>query len=179
MYIKKILQVAFISTAILALVGCSSSHPASVVDGVAGVDDGSATATGVGDGTSFDNSDSGFNTDPMKVGNHSYYFDFDRSSVRGSDVASIQVQAHYLATHPKARVLLTGNTDERGSREYNIGLGEHRNTSVASILAAAGVSKSQITSVSYGAEKPIALGHDDNSYTKNRRVDLIFRSAIE
>lgn len=176
--IKKILHVTLMTTAMFALAACSTSHPSSVTDATASGDNGGVTASGIGgDGTSYDNGDSGFNTDPMKVGNQSYYFDYDKSNVKGSDMASIQVQAKYLASHPNMKVLVTGNTDERGSREYNIGLGEHRAVSIESVLESAGVSKSQITTVSYGAEKPVGLGHDESSYTKNRRADLIYRSA--
>jgi peptidoglycan-associated lipoprotein len=82
-----------------------------------------------------------------------------------------------LATHPNAKILLTGNTDEHGSREYNIGLGQRRADSVASVLEADGASKNQITTVSYGAEKPVALGHDEAAYAQNRRVDLIYQSG--
>lgn len=177
MMLKKILQLLLIAITVIALSACSSTKGTAVTTDGYG-NDGSATASGVGDVTSFDNSDAdggSFGNDPMKVGNQNYYFDYDQSSVHNSDVASIQVQAHYLATHPKARVLLTGNTDERGSREYNIGLGERRANSVAAVLEANGVAKNQITVVSYGAEKPVGLAHNESSYAKNRRVDLIYR----
>jgi len=178
MYIKKVLQVTLLAASLLTLAACSTTHGGAGADGANGAygTDGGTSANGLGEGTNFDTSGNAFNNDPMKVGNQSYYFDFDKNDVRSSDMASIQVQAHYLATHPRAKVLITGNTDERGSREYNIGLGDRRANSVAAVLEADGVSKNQITTVSYGAEKPAALGHDEDSYAKNRRADLIYKN---
>lgn len=172
MYIKPIIKVTLLAASLFCLAACSTANP----DGGAygpGME-GGATANGLGEGTSFDN-DGGIYGTTMKVGNQSYFFDFDSNNVHPADIPSIKVQAHYLATHPKAKVLLAGNTDERGSREYNIGLGERRAASVEAVLEAAGVNKNQIVTVSYGAEKPVALGHDEASYCKNRRVDLIYK----
>ncbi len=112
----------------------------------------------------------------LTVGNQIYYFDFDQSTVHDADLTSVQVQAHYLIQHPKRKVLLTGNTDERGSREYNIGLGQRRSEAVANLLLASGVRKQQLIVVSYGAEKPIALGHTEADYAKNRRVELRYQN---
>lgn len=108
--------------------------------------------------------------------NQSYYYSFNKSVIRPADLASIDVQGSYLVAHSRARVLLTGNTDSRGSREYNIALGERRAMSVANRLESDGVNKSQIRVVSYGAEKPVALGRTDADYAKNRRVDLIYEA---
>lgn len=116
-----------------------------------------------------------FEQSSLNVGNQIYYFDFDQSTVYDNDLASIKVQARYLAQHPEVTVLLTGNTDERGSREYNIGLGQRRAQSVANLLLTYGVEKRQITLVSYGAEKPCAFGHSEEDYSKNRRVELQYR----
>lgn len=182
--IKKIFAVSLIAAGVFALAACSSSHKAPEEDnyGMAPVADNGATASGYGAGTGFGGGDGAggppYDGHPMQVGNQSYYFDFDRSDVRNSDMASIKVQANYLVTHPRAKVLLEGNTDERGSREYNIALGERRANSILAVLQADGVNRSQITTVSYGAEKPIAYGHDEDSYTKNRRVDLVYQTPI-
>jgi peptidoglycan-associated lipoprotein len=116
-----------------------------------------------------------FEQSSLNVGNQIYYFDFDQSTVYDNDLASIKVQARYLAEHPEVTVLLTGNTDERGSREYNIGLGQRRAQSVANLLLTYGVEKRQIALVSYGAEKPRAFGHSEEDYSKNRRVELQYR----
>ena len=178
MIIRKILTASILTASVLTLAACSTTHsdsdtngrgPGSGYGSEAGV-----TANGIGEGTNFDAQ----GNDPMKVGNQTYFFDFDKNEVHESDMSSLKVQADYLATHPQARILLTGNTDNRGSREYNIGLGERRTTSVESVLEADGVRKSQITTVSYGAEKPLATGNDEEAYAQNRRVELIYRTTL-
>jgi peptidoglycan-associated lipoprotein len=113
----------------------------------------------------------------MKPGyNQIYFFDFDKNDIHANYLPSIDVQANYLLAHPGARVLLTGNTDSRGSHEYNIALGNRRALAVANRLEMDGVPKRQIRVVSYGAEKPIAPGDDDRSYALNRNVQLIFEA---
>lgn len=171
------LKTIAISAALISLVACSTSQPDASANGNGAAY--GANANGIGEGTCFSSDDENIpGHSSLRVENQSYFFDFDQSSVHDADVASVKVQAHYLATHPHAKILLTGNTDERGSREYNIGLGERRANSVAALLEANGVCKGQITVVSYGAEKPVGLGHDEASYTKNRRVDLLYQTRI-
>ena len=122
--------------------------------------------------------DYGFSTaNRMKAPyNQSYYFDFDGYDAKSEDLESIRVQADYAIVNPSARLRIEGNADERGSREYNITLGWKRAKAVANILKQHGVSSTQIATVSYGKEKPLALGHDEESYGQNRRVDLIYES---
>lgn len=106
--------------------------------------------------------------------NQSYYFDFNKSIVKPQYKASINAQANYLVRHPRARILVAGNTDARGSHEYNMALGERRALAVVRILKMQGVSKNQIRYISYGDMRPIALGHSAPAYAKNRRVDLTY-----
>ena len=108
--------------------------------------------------------------------NQSYYFDFNKFEVKQDDIESINVQANYLVAHAGAKARLEGHTDERGSREYNIALGWKRAKAVAAVLKRQGVSDAQIAMVSYGKEKPIALGHDESAYDQNRRVNLIYEA---
>ena len=108
--------------------------------------------------------------------NQTYHFGFDKYDVNQDDVASINVQAAYLLEHAGAKVRLEGNTDERGSREYNIALGWKRAKAVAAILKQHGVEDAQIVLVSYGKEKPVSLGHDESDYSQNRRVDLVYEA---
>ena len=108
--------------------------------------------------------------------NQRYLFGFDKYEVMPCDMGSIEVQAEYLMSHPKATVRLEGNADERGSREYNIALGWKRARAVADALKQEGVKSDQIIMVSYGKEKPIAFGHDEDAHSKNRRTDLIYES---
>ncbi len=85
--------------------------------------------------------------------------------------------AKYLASNPTARIRLEGNTDERGSREYNIGLGERRAQAVRRALLLQGASDGQLSTVSYGEERPAAAGHDEASWSKNRRVEIVYLTA--
>jgi len=107
--------------------------------------------------------------------NQSYYFDFDKRDVKTNYLASIKAQANYLIRHSNVRILVAGNTDARGSHEYNMALGERRALAVVSILEEEGVNKSQISYMSYGDMRPIALGHTAAAYAKNRRVDLTYK----
>lgn len=102
------------------------------------------------------------------------YFMLDSSQVQQDFVSVIAAHARYLLANPSQHVVLEGNGDERGSREYNIALGEQRSKTVAGMLKAQGVSESQLNIVSYGEEKPVAMGHDESSWELNRRVELAY-----
>lgn len=102
------------------------------------------------------------------------YFDYDSSNIRDDNRATIEAHARYLAQHPDTRVTLEGHTDERGTREYNIALGERRANAVRDMMTLLGVSSGQISSVSYGEERPAALGSDESAYGQNRRVEIVY-----
>jgi peptidoglycan-associated lipoprotein len=102
------------------------------------------------------------------------YFDFDNSEIKGEATDIVAAHAKYLAAHSTARVRLEGNTDERGSREYNIGLGERRSQAVRRALLLQGASDAQLSTVSYGEERPASAGHDDTAWAKNRRVEIVY-----
>ena len=102
------------------------------------------------------------------------YFEFDRAELKPEDETLIAAHARYLASHPGTRVRLEGHTDERGTREYNIGLGERRAQVVRNALLAQGVASAQITTVSYGEERPAVEGHDEAAYAQNRRVEFVY-----
>lgn len=104
------------------------------------------------------------------------YFDLDKTEIHSEFQAQIACHAEYLREFPGARVTLEGNADERGTRDYNQGLGERRGNAVASALAAAGASTSQINVVSYGEEKPVCREHNESCWQKNRRVDVVYTS---
>ena len=103
------------------------------------------------------------------------YFAYDSSEVRAEDQAVIEAHANYLLENPGQRILLEGHADERGSREYNIALGERRALSVARLMQLLGVADSQIRSVSYGEERPADSGHDEAAWGPNRRVEIVYR----
>ena len=102
------------------------------------------------------------------------YFDFDQTNIKPQFQAAISCHAAYLRQFPGARVTLQGNADERGTREYNLGLGERRGNSVSSALGAAGASTAQLNVVSYGEERPVCRQHDESCWSKNRRVEIIY-----
>jgi peptidoglycan-associated lipoprotein len=101
------------------------------------------------------------------------YFDYDSSEIRAEFLQVVAAHAAYLAKYPNARVRLEGHTDERGSREYNIGLGERRAQAVRRALQLQGVKEAQIATVSYGEERPAVAGGDESAYAQNRRVEIV------
>jgi peptidoglycan-associated lipoprotein len=108
--------------------------------------------------------------------NQTYHFDLNKYDVKQDDTDSINAQAEYLLAHSSAKIRLEGNCDDRGSREYNIALGWKRAKAVAAVLKQQGVSNAQIATVSYGKEKLVAFGHDEEAHRLNRRVDLIYEA---
>ena len=102
------------------------------------------------------------------------YFDFDSFVVRASDRQVVEAHARFLQANKNRRVTLEGNTDERGSREYNLGLGERRGNAVQGALSAAGASSSQLNVTSYGEERPVCRQHDESCWSKNRRVEIVY-----
>lgn len=100
------------------------------------------------------------------------YFDFDSSEIKPEDREIVEAHAQYLVDHPNATVVLEGHTDERGSREYNIALGERRAKAVRRFVGLLGASDMQIRTVSYGEERPAELGHDESAWQLNRRVEI-------
>jgi peptidoglycan-associated lipoprotein len=102
------------------------------------------------------------------------YFDFDRTDIRADSQSVVAAHAAYLSKNPNQKVRLEGHADERGSREYNIGLGERRGQSVRRALALQGVAEAQLATVSYGEERPAAAGSDEQAYALNRRVEIVY-----
>ncbi len=102
------------------------------------------------------------------------YFEFDRSNVRAQFRPLIDAHAAYVRANPSARIILEGHADERGSREYNLGLGERRGSAVQDLLQAAGVSSSQIEVVSYGEERPVCRNSEDDCWQRNRRAEIVY-----
>jgi len=103
------------------------------------------------------------------------YFDFDQSDIRAEFSDMLAAHGRYLANNPEARVRLEGHGDERGSREYNIGLGERRAQAVRRVLLLQGAATDQLTTVSYGEERPAVTGSDEEAWGMNRRVELVYR----
>ncbi len=102
------------------------------------------------------------------------YFDFDKSEIKPEYADIITVAAKNLTSNPKMKMKLEGNTDQRGTREYNIGLGERRAQAVRRALLLQGVAESQVSTVSFGSERPAAEGDEEAAWAKNRRVEVVY-----
>lgn len=108
------------------------------------------------------------------LSNRVVYFEFDSSSVRQEDQITLEAHAAYLADNPNVTIRLEGHTDERGSREYNLALGERRALSIRQILMLQGAGIQQFQVTSFGEEKPDVEGFDENAWQQNRRVELLY-----
>ena len=191
-FTKTLAAIAIVST--LALTGCSSDEEkdASLTDGSLNGGMNDASVSGLGDGSGM-GSGGRFGANGGKYGarganglppefsdpnnplsKRTIYFMLDSSQVQQDFVSVIAAHARYLLANPSQHIVLEGNGDERGSREYNIALGEQRSKTVAGMLKAQGVSESQLGIVSYGEETPVAMGHDESSWELNRRVELAY-----
>ncbi|GAC1623166.1 MAG: peptidoglycan-associated lipoprotein Pal [Nevskia sp.] len=157
-----------------AISGCSSTGNKNAADAGSG-DAVKPTSTGsVATTASSGNSGSSSAYGTAPAANQSVvYFDFDSSELKAESKPVVAGWAKYLTANPTAKVQLQGNTDERGTREYNIALGERRAQSVSSALQSAGVAAGQLSLTSFGEEKPVALGHDEASWSQNRRVEIV------
>jgi len=129
-----------------------------------------ATASGAGAGAA---AEGGATSAPASV-SRLVYFDFDSSEIRPEFNALLAEHARVLTRNPTVRVRLEGHTDERGSPEYNIGLGERRAQAVRRALMLQGVADGQIATVSYGEERPAVEGHTEEAWAQNRRVEIVY-----
>jgi peptidoglycan-associated lipoprotein len=105
----------------------------------------------------------------------SIYFDYDSFSVKDEYKPVLQAHAKFLVENPGSKIYLQGHTDERGSREYNLALGQKRADAVRRVMTVLGVKDNQVEGVSYGEEKPKNAGHDDAAYVQNRRTDIVYQ----
>lgn len=120
------------------------------------------------------------NSDPYVPGttrliSRTFYFGYDRAVINPDDLAALEMHATFLRNNRDRSIVLEGHCDERGTREYNLALGERRSDAVRSFLTSAGVSPRQIETVSYGEERPEDSGHTEASWTRNRRAVMIYR----
>lgn len=109
------------------------------------------------------------------LGKTRIYFEFDSSAIDDEGRAIVEAHAAHLANNPGIRVTLEGHCDERGTREYNLGLGERRAQAVQQLMSALGVGGNRITTVSFGEEKPIDPDHNESAWRQNRRVEIVYQ----
>ena len=181
---KKILiAAAFVAVQAVLLAGCSTQPTAPVDDqSTAAAADAAKTGTTTSGTTTSGVSGSSTNAggmSPLKDPNNilskrSVYFEFDSFVVEDKYKALIDAHAKYLANNKTAKITLQGHTDERGSREYNIALGQKRAEAVKRVLILMGAQEVVIETVSYGKEKPKREGHDEAAWAENRRVDIVY-----
>ncbi len=181
MKIFKLLTIAAAGFALAACTHGSNQSDTEYQTAMNGSDNDSASSYGVGGSGGFTAnnttaSHNGLHANSLRApSNQVYYFDFDSNRVHASDVHALTIQADYLASHPHAKIRLEGNTDNRGSREYNVGLGWRRDGGVERYLLQRGVRKSQIETVSYGKEHPVVSGNNSKAWAQNRRVNLVYK----
>jgi peptidoglycan-associated lipoprotein len=179
---RKIVSIALLVAGAALLAGCpkkaSTIEPPTAGSQVGGA----ANGAGAGASTSGSPLDSDATTGARGLGGDAggpvagkvVYFDFDKSEIKPEFAGVITTNAQTLTSNPNLKVKLEGNTDERGTREYNIGLGERRAQAVRRALMLQGVAANQITTVSFGAERPAVEGDDESAWAKNRRVELVY-----
>ena len=161
--IKKVLPIIF---AISFMAGCSSTD----TKGDSGTDESGSASTSGAD-TSGDMSSDASSAADSTLG-QVVYFEFDQAVILPEGRALLNAHAEKIKANGGAKVVLEGHADERGTREYNLALGERRAQAVQSYLAIQGVSNGQLETVSYGEEKPVAEGATESSWSQNRRVEL-------
>ena len=105
----------------------------------------------------------------------SVYFDYDSYSIKEEYQGIVQAHAKNLNINKSQKIVIEGNADERGSREYNLALGQKRAEAVRKALSALGVSENQVEAISYGEEKPKAQGNDEAAFAENRRADIVYK----
>jgi peptidoglycan-associated lipoprotein len=167
------------------LAGCSSSptqeqEPAGVEDRKPGAVDGAQTQPlkkpGIAsvDLTASKKPASSLLTDPGSIlSKRSIFYDLDKYDVRDEFKSLVEAHARYLRDNPRAKALIQGNTDERGSREYNLALGQRRSEGVKRMMMLLGVKEDQIEAVSLGEEKPRSQGSGEDAWSQNRRSDIL------
>ena len=151
----------------IGLAACSKKAPEDLppppAETTAPVTDTGPVSTGptVGSQAHFENAVNGQNV---------IYFDTDRYNIDSADAAALQTQAQYLAQYPQISITVEGHADERGTREYNLALGERRANAAKNYLVGLGIDANRITTVSYGKERPVALASNEAAWAQNRRA---------
>ena len=168
-------SLAMLISSVVLMTACASKVP---LEDKAKVEDKSANATSTqADPRAVNTVDTG-SVDPLTQGalaKRSVYFDFDSYVVKDEYKSLVEAHSKFLTTNKGRKILIQGNTDERGGREYNLALGQKRAEAVRKSLSLLGVSESQVEAVSLGKEKPKATGSDEASWAENRRSDIIYQ----
>jgi peptidoglycan-associated lipoprotein len=163
---KRSITTLLVTASLIAVAGCAKKPPAQLPP--------PPSATGPmsqgGDGNAVPGSRADFE---RSVTSNTIHFDLDKYDINGEARATLDSQAAWLTKYPNVPISLEGHCDERGTREYNLALGDRRANSAKNYLASRGVNPSRISTISYGKERPIALGSDEASWAQNRRAVTI------
>ena len=169
----KSLKLAAMAAALAITAGCAKKAPETLPPGPdSGVETGTDTGTDTTGGLGTE-AVPGSRADFLQSvgqGQDRIYFETDSYSVDDEDRRTLDTQATWLQRYPNVRVTIEGHADERGTREYNLALGDRRANAAKNYLAARGVSPERISTISYGKERPLALGSDESSWAQNRRA---------
>ena len=161
---------AAVAVSALLVAGCSKKDDVSTLPPAAeGTDYGNTPDPNAGAGQIIPGSQEDF-LQNVGMGGDRVFFDTDRYNIDAQDQVTLQTQARWLAQYPNARATVEGHSDERGTREYNLALGERRANAAKNYLISLGVSAGRIQTVSYGKERPHALGSDESAWAQNRRA---------
>ena len=179
---------AVLGAATLALAACSSSVKLDENEATAPIENRGAATTGAGATTASGNEGSTRRVEPVVIepkdplndptgalAKRSVYFDFDSYVVKEQYRGLVDAHGQYLNKNKARKVVVQGNTDDRGSREYNLALGQKRAEAVRKALVVSGAAESQLEAVSFGEEKPKATGNDEAAWAENRRADLAYQ----
>lgn len=164
MLLKKVSTMAVIGGVTLGLVGCGAKK--SVKDPY------DETSSGISAAAGFYGEEISAEEELGLLSKRVVYFAYDSSELTAQDLRVLKVHAKYMLDHPKHHLRIAGHTDERGSREYNIALGERRAKAVARVLETKGVPANRLVTVSYGKEQPVDAGSNEQAWAKNRRAAL-------
>ena len=166
---KNKVLLTLLGIAALALTACGGAESTKP-----GVDDKSVGADAAGTGSGTDVGGKALDAKADLLAKRRVYFAFDSSAVDGENRAIVEAHAAYLAANKNVKVVLEGHADERGTREYNLALGERRVQAVERMVKALGLTADRIKTVSYGEEKPVAMDHNEGAWALNRRVEIIY-----
>ncbi|CAK0781148.1 Peptidoglycan-associated lipoprotein [Gammaproteobacteria bacterium] len=182
-------RMLLLSLPVAVIVGCSTDQTKENAENAAGGVGGTAGGMGISsdrnpNGTQLnggreynpeDRMGGAFDDPANPLSKRIIYFDYDHTEIRPEYQDIIVSHASYLAKNQKTSVILEGHTDERGSREYNLALGERRAQAVRQIMQLNGAAPNQLEVVSYGEERPAAMGHEESTWQQNRRVEIVYR----
>lgn len=171
-------KIAGLAAVLAVLAGCAGQVNQGGVDGAGGSIDGAMGSDGAANGAnelSFSPEEVAERKATAMAADTLFFFEFDKSDLDQEALDDLDAHARFLVADRNAKVRLEGHADERGTRAYNLALGERRANAVARYLVIQGVNRTQIETVSYGEERPLSMVRDENGWARNRRVELIYQ----